>query len=104
MLRGPQVNQDGRSSTLTAPNGPSQQVVIMAALQEAKMTPHDIQHMECRGTGTPLGDPIELGATQAVNQGRQVPLVLASVKTNHGHLEGAAATTGLLKFIGMLQR
>ena len=59
-LLGVAVNQDGRSSTLTAPNGPSQHMVMMTALAEARLVPEEIVHMECHGTGTPLGDPIEI--------------------------------------------
>ena len=63
------VNQDGRSSSLTAPNGPSQQAVIRAAIDHANLVPADIAQLELHGTGTPLGDPIELGAATAVFQG-----------------------------------
>ena len=64
------VNQDGRSATMTAPNGPSQQSVMSTALQEANMVAAEVGHMECHGTGTPLGDPIELGALRAINSTR----------------------------------
>eukprot|EP00931_Biecheleriopsis_adriatica_P047752 TRINITY_DN27548_c0_g2_i1.p1 TRINITY_DN27548_c0_g2~~TRINITY_DN27548_c0_g2_i1.p1 ORF type:complete len:4734 (-),score=1179.49 TRINITY_DN27548_c0_g2_i1:215-14152(-) len=104
-LRGVAVNQDGRSSTLTAPNGPSQQLVMTVALTEARMQPQEVVHMECHGTGTPLGDPIEVGALKTLNTGRSadLPLVLAAVKSNDGHLEGAAASTGLLKSVALLE-
>ena len=69
LLKGIFVNQDGRSSSLTAPNGPSQQAVIRAAIDNASLTPADIAQLELHGTGTPLGDPIELGAATAVFQG-----------------------------------
>jgi acyl transferase domain-containing protein len=87
-LLGVAVNQDGRSTTLTAPNGPSQQDVMGIALGEAQRTAMEVTHMECHGTGTPLGDPIELGALQAMNKGRghDLPLVVAAVKSNVGHL------------------
>ena len=69
MLRGTFVNQDGRSSSLTAPNGPSQQAAIRGALAAAKATAADVSMLEMHGTGTPLGDPIEMGAASAVLQG-----------------------------------
>jgi len=105
VLRGSAINQDGRSSTLTAPNGPSQQLVMKAALQEAHLTSLEIGHMECHGTGTPLGDPIEVGALHAINAGRDMtsPLVMCAVKSNVGHLEGAAASSGILKTVEILQ-
>lgn len=68
-MQGTFVNQDGRSSSLTAPNGPSQQAVIRGALQSAGKQPDEIGLLELHGTGTPLGDPIELGAATAVLQG-----------------------------------
>ena len=68
-LLGTCVNQDGRSSSLTAPNGPSQQAVVLGAVKAAHAVPADIGHLEMHGTGTPLGDPIEVGAASAVLQG-----------------------------------
>lgn len=69
LLRGTYVNQDGRSSSLTAPNGPSQQDVMRGALADADMLPSEIGALEMHGTGTPLGDPIEVGASLAVLTG-----------------------------------
>eukprot|EP00931_Biecheleriopsis_adriatica_P048348 TRINITY_DN27935_c0_g1_i1.p1 TRINITY_DN27935_c0_g1~~TRINITY_DN27935_c0_g1_i1.p1 ORF type:complete len:5156 (-),score=1260.04 TRINITY_DN27935_c0_g1_i1:82-15549(-) len=106
-LRGIAVNQDGMSSTMTAPNGPSQTLVVATALQEAKMQHSQVTHMECHGTGTPLGDPIEIGALQAGSMeqgGRSQPLAVAAVKSIVGHLEGSAASPGLLKTVALLQR
>ncbi|CAE7807052.1 eryA [Symbiodinium sp. CCMP2456] len=106
-LRGTAVNQDGRSSTMTAPNGPSQTMVVATALAEAMLQHHQVRHFEAHGTGTPLGDPIEVGALQAgsLDEGaRQQPVGLAAVKTNVGHLEGAAASPGLLKTVALLSR
>ena len=62
VVRGTALNQDGRSSGLTAPSGPAQQAVIQAALANAGAKPDEIVYVETHGTGTPLGDPIELGA------------------------------------------
>ena len=60
--------QDGRSSSLTAPNGPSQQEVIRAALLSGSVEPGMLGGIEMHGTGTALGDPIEMGAAYAVLQ------------------------------------
>ena len=58
--------QDGRSSSLTAPNGPAQQAAICAALEAADLAPAPLGGLQLHGTGTPLGDPIEIGAAAAV--------------------------------------
>jgi acyl transferase domain-containing protein len=63
---GSAVNQDGRSATLTAPNGPQQQAVIREAQRDARITPQDMDIFECHGSGTALGDPIEVGSLRNV--------------------------------------
>lgn len=103
VLRGSAVNQDGPSGGLTVPNGPSQVNVIRAALENARVSPDEVGYIEAHGTGTPLGDPIEIGALATVfgkgRQQRKNPLRVASVKTNIGHLESAAGVAGLIKSI-----
>jgi len=100
---GNKVNQDGRSASMTAPNGPSQQMCIKASLREAGVMPHDITASECHGTGTSLGDPIEVGSLRGVQEtdDRDDPIFLTSSKSNIGHLEANAGTTGLFKCILM---
>ncbi len=107
VVRGSAVNQDGRSGGLTAPSGPAQQDVIRAALAAARVAPNAIGYLEAHGTGTPLGDPIEIGAIGAVFGPERTagePLAVGSVKTNLGHLEGAAGIAGLMKIVLSLQR
>jgi 3-oxoacyl-(acyl-carrier-protein) synthase len=102
LLAGSAVNQDGRSSGLTAPNGPAQQEVLRAALVAAGLAPADVAGVEMHGTGTGLGDPIEVGAL-AATLGRAAgadrwpqPLLLTAGKSWIGHSEAAAGVTGLL--------
>lgn len=87
--------QDGRSSSLTAPNGPSQQAVILAALAVGHVPPQAVSALEMHGTGTPLGDPIELGAAAAVLPGSTAPVRMTAAKAVMGHAEPAA---GACKF------
>jgi 3-oxoacyl-(acyl-carrier-protein) synthase/acyl carrier protein len=100
LIRGSATNQDGRSNSLTAPNGPAQQAVISEALNMGGVDPTDVSYLECHGTGTSLGDPIEVGAAGAVlGRGRTKPLILGSVKAVIGHLEAAAGISGLTKIL-----
>ncbi|MCE9672536.1 type I polyketide synthase [Myxococcus stipitatus] len=100
VIRGSAVNQDGRTSGLTVPNGLAQQEVMRQALRDARVEPTLVGYVEAHGTGTALGDPIELEALGAIYGDRSVrdlPLMVGSVKTNLGHLEGAAGIAGLMK-------
>ena len=98
VIRGSAVNHDGRSNGLTAPNGPAQVAVVRAALADAKVEPAQVSLIEAHGTGTPLGDPIEARALAEVfGSDRASPPMLASVKTQVGHLEAAAGMAGLIK-------
>ncbi len=106
VIRGSAVNQDGLTNGLTAPNGPSQQAVIRQALEKAGVKPAQISYVETHGTGTSLGDPIEVNSLKKVlMEGRDVnqPCWIGSVKTTIGHLESAAGIAGLIKVVLSLQ-
>ena len=104
VIRGSAVNQDGRSSSLTAPNGLAQEQVVRRALTDAGVAPARVGFVETHGTGTALGDPIEVQALGAVlGPGRDQPLALGSIKANLGHLETAAGIASLLKAVLCLQ-
>ncbi|ALO07925.1 Polyketide synthase [Streptomyces venezuelae] len=106
VVRGSAVNHDGASSGFTVPSGPAQQEVIRAALADARVAPGSVGYVEAHGTGTALGDPIEVGALDAVlgtGAGeRPAPVALGSVKARIGHLEAAAGIAGVLKLVLML--
>jgi acyl transferase domain-containing protein/acyl carrier protein len=100
VIKGSAANNDGPSNGLTAPNPLAQQDVIRDAGKRAGVSPADIHFVETHGTGTSLGDPIEasaLGAVLGAARPAGESLVIGSVKTNLGHLEGAAGIAGLIK-------
>ena len=112
VIRGSAVNQNGASAALTVPNGTAQEQLLEGALRRAGLGPLDVDYVEAHGTGSQLGDPIEVRAAAAVyGRGRDAdcPLVLGTAKTNIGHLEAAAGIAGLIKVMlamkqGMIPR
>ncbi|WP_039803234.1 type I polyketide synthase [Nocardia araoensis] len=95
---GTAVGSDGRSNGLYAPNGRAQQDTLRAAWSRAGRTPSSAGYIECHGTGTPLGDAVEVGAlAAALGDGADDPIWIGSVKSNIGHLEAAAGITGMVK-------
>jgi acyl transferase domain-containing protein len=102
MVRGTAVRQDGESAGFTAPNGLAQEALMRAALANATLEPGDIQYVEAHGTGTPLGDPIEMASIAEVfgpSHSQRDPLLVASLKTNIGHMEAAAGIGGVIKTV-----
>lgn len=104
LIRGSAVNHDGKSAGLTVPNGLAQERLLHKAFKAAGVEPEDIGYIETHGTGTVLGDPIEIRAlTNIMGNKREDPLYIGSVKTNIGHLEAAAGIAGLIKTVLALQ-
>jgi 3-oxoacyl-[acyl-carrier-protein] synthase II len=98
-ILGSAVNHDGRASGLTVPNGTAQQALIRQALSQSGVEPTQVRYVETHGTGTALGDPIEVNALGEIFGKRELnqPLILGAVKTNIGHTEAAAGVAGLIK-------
>ncbi|MEV5976635.1 SDR family NAD(P)-dependent oxidoreductase [Streptomyces sp. NPDC052114] len=102
VIRGSAVNQDGASSGLTAPSGSAQEVMLRDALADAGVEGSQVSYLEAHGTGTAVGDPIELGAGwRVLGPGRRPgePLHVGSVKSNIGHCESAAGMAGVIKTV-----
>lgn len=102
IVKGTAINQDGKSNGLTAPNGQAQEKVIRKALKDASLQHSDIEYLEMHGTGTKLGDPIEVKAvvnTYAKDRTMNNPLQIGSVKSNIGHLEAAAGIASIIKVL-----
>ncbi|MET9618969.1 type I polyketide synthase [Kitasatospora indigofera] len=100
VLLGTGANQDGRTPGITVPNGRAQAGLARQVCERAGVKPSDIGYLEAHGTGTSIGDPVEMaamgGALGAV-AGRRSPLVVGSVKAAIGHLEAAAGIAGVIK-------
>ncbi|MFC5184937.1 type I polyketide synthase [Actinomadura harenae] len=102
VIRGSALNNDGGGDGLTVPDAQAQRDVLLAACRNAGVDPAEIRYVELHGTGTKAGDPVEARALgEAIGTARpgRPPLRVGSVKTNIGHLEGAAGVAGLLKVL-----
>ena len=106
VVRGSAVNHDGRSAGLTAPSREAQVQLLRDAYQSAGVALEEVGMIEAHGTGTSLGDPIEMEALGEVFAGRPsglTSIAVGSVKTNLGHTEAASGMAGLLKAVLSLQ-
>jgi phthiocerol/phenolphthiocerol synthesis type-I polyketide synthase C len=106
LVRGTAVNQDGRTTGITAPSPAAQQACIEAALRDGGIPVDQLSYIEAHGTGTPLGDPIEVQALSGAlsKRDRRLPAVrFGSVKANIGHTETASGIAGLIKVCLMLR-
>lgn len=109
VILGSAVNHNGRTNGLTAPSRTAQQAVIRQAIAASRIEADDVSYIETHGTGTALGDPIEVGALSDVfgdlfgkERGQnppENPIILGAVKTNIGHTEAAAGIAGLIKAV-----
>ena len=107
VIRGAAVNHGGAGTGLTVPNTPALEQIMETAITEAGATPSDIEYLEAHGTGTAVGDPIEINAVANVfGPGRDTarPLLIGSVKTNINHLESAAGIAGPIKAAMVVKR
>ena len=108
LLLGAGINNDGSDKFgYAAPSQKGQADAISMAYAVAGVEPASVDYVECHGTGTPLGDPIEVGALAEVfgaGAARTAPCLLSSIKGNIGHLDVAAGVTGLVKAAMALDR
>lgn len=99
IIRGTAINHDGSSAGLTVPDGTAQKNLLRQAIADANIEPAQISYIEAHGTGTSLGDPIEIQAIGQIMGQRETPLFVGSVKTNIGHLENSAGVASIIKVV-----
>lgn len=109
VIKATAINHGGRANTLTSPNPKAQKELLVAAIRQADIDPGTIGYIEAHGTGTPLGDPIEINSMQeafrelnaypTASNGEMAGCGIGSVKTNIGHLELAAGVASVVKVL-----
>jgi len=106
VIRGSRLNQDGRTNGITLPSGEAQEENIRRLYDSIGILPSDLDYLEVHGTGTKVGDPIEMGAIERIfaSEQRSQKLIAGSVKCHVGHLEACAALIGIIKSIECLER
>jgi acyl transferase domain-containing protein/acyl carrier protein len=106
VVKGTAVNNDGKTQGYSVPNPVAQTELVCTALDKARINPRTLTYMEAHGTGTALGDPIEIegltGAYRQYTQDKQF-CAIGSVKSNIGHLKAAAGLAGLIKVVLQMQ-
>ena len=107
VIRGSAVSNNGGSSqSLMTPSRVGQSNVLKQALKAARLSPAELQYLEAHGTGTAVGDPIEISALSDVigkDPDRAEPCVIGSIKSNLGHTESASGIAGMIKVILAMQ-
>lgn len=111
VIKGTAINHGGQASGLTVPNPDRQAALLMEAYRTADIQPETISYIEAHGTGTSLGDPIEISGikeafsllSKAEGKIQEHYCGIGSIKTNIGHLEAAAGIAGLLKVAMSMQ-
>jgi len=109
VIQGSAINHGGKARTITSPNVYAQAQVIRSAYNNANISPNTVSYIESHGTGTPLGDPIEINALKrayrqlyqqyGLEKTEKPYCGIGAVKSNIGHLEGAAGIAGLIKVL-----
>lgn len=101
VIKSTAVNHGGRTNGYTVPNPASQAELLNQAILRAGISPETVTYIEAHGTGTELGDPIEIEGLKRVfaNKKRTIPCAVGSIKSNIGHLEGAAGIASLTKVV-----
>ena len=107
VIRNSAVSQDGHTPGITLPSGDAQEALIRHVYAEAGLSLADTAYVEAHGTGTPAGDPVEAGAlgrTFGSARGAGNPLIMGSIKSNIGHLEGGSGMVQVIKGIMMIEK
>ncbi|ATY65339.1 Beta-ketoacyl synthase [Cordyceps militaris] len=109
VIRGSGVNADGKTPSLTQPSTEAQATLIRRTYASAGLSLSSTEYFECHGTGTPVGDPIELRALATTIGGARAaaglgPLYIGSVKPNVGHTEGCSGLASIFKAILCLEK
>ncbi|MCK5664908.1 MAG: type I polyketide synthase, partial [Thiotrichaceae bacterium] len=109
VIKGTAENHGGHATSLTAPNPNAQTQLLINAYEKAQIEPNTVSYIEAHGTGTSLGDPIEINALKnaftelykkyGISLTDKASCGIGSVKTNIGHLEAAAGIAGLFKVL-----
>ncbi|KAL4877345.1 hypothetical protein BJY04DRAFT_222095 [Aspergillus karnatakaensis] len=109
VIRGTGINQDGKTPGITVPSSEAQRSLIRSTYKAAGLGFSETAYFEAHGTGTPVGDPLELSAIgETIGVARAAdgcpPLLVGSVKSNIGHLEGASGIAGVIKAVLVLEQ